>query len=138
MSDCFDAAARARVMRRVRSRDTGPEMQLRRLLWRQGWRYRLHVPELPGRPDIVFPGRKLAVLVHGCFWHGHDCRRGGREPRTNAAYWVAKIARNRRRDAEVLRALAAMQWRVVVVWECVLREAGDALPEALAQALHGR
>jgi len=102
MSDCFDAAARARVMRRVRSRDTGPEMQLRRLLWRQGWRYRLQVPELPGRPDIVFPGRKLAVLVHGCFWHGHDCRRGGREPRTNAACWVAKIARNRRRDAEVL------------------------------------
>lgn len=136
MRDCFDPAARSRVMRRVRSRDTGPELQLRRLLWRCGFRYRLHASDLPGRPDIVFRSRKLAVFVHGCFWHGHACGRGARLPRTNSAYWAAKIARNRSRDAEVAGLLAAMEWRVVVVWECQLRQVKDALPDALAQALH--
>jgi DNA mismatch endonuclease (patch repair protein) len=135
MSDCFDPATRSAVMRRIPSRDTGPELRLRRLLWRAGWRYRLHAADLPGRPDIILRGRRLALFVHGCFWHGHDCRRGARQPRQNAAYWTAKIARNRSRDGAARAALEAMGWRVVVVWECALGASVQTLPEQVAQAL---
>lgn len=115
---------RSAVMARVRSRDTGPEMAVRRLLTRLGYRYRLQRRDLPGRPDIAFIGRRKAVFVHGCFWHGHACARGARLPRTNADYWEAKIARNRARDAAALEALAALGWSAVVVWECELRNEG--------------
>jgi DNA mismatch endonuclease Vsr len=113
---------RAEVMRRVRGRDTGPERAARRLLRAEGLTgYRLDRRDLPGRPDIAFIGRRAAIFVHGCFWHGHDCPRGARAPKANAAYWCAKIARNRARDAAALAALAAAGWRVMVVWECGLR-----------------
>lgn len=121
-------------MRRVRGKDTGPELVVRRLLWRAGFRYRLHRRDLPGSPDIVFGGRKLAIFVHGCFWHGHDCRRGAREPKRNADYWRAKIARNRARDAAAEAALAARNWRALVVWECELKDE-PVLLARLAQAL---
>ena len=101
--------------------NTKPEMMLRRGLHAMGWRYRLHDPKLPGRPDMVFPGRKAVILVNGCFWHGHDCARGARQPKANAAYWTAKIGRNRVRDAAVRAALEASGWRVVTVWECAIK-----------------
>ena len=117
-------------MRRVKGRDTGPELKVRRLLWSAGYRYRLHRKDLPGRPDIVLAGRRAAVFVHGCFWHGHDCPRGARQPKANAEYWTAKIGRNVERDARVQAELAAGGWRPVVVWECELKD-----PTALAARL---
>lgn len=113
---------RSRTMARIRSRDTGPELFVRRLLTRLGYRYRLHRADLPGRPDIAFIGRRKAIFVHGCFWHGHDCKRGARAPRANAGYWRDKIARNRARDARALDALAARGWSAMTVWECALRD----------------
>jgi len=109
-------------MRRVKGRGTGPELVLRRLIWGLGGRYRLNRSDLPGKPDIVLSGRRLAVLVHGCFWHGHDCARGARIPKANRAYWTAKIDANRARDRFARAALEAAGWRVEVVWECHLKD----------------
>jgi len=109
-------------MARVRGKNTGPELALRRLLHAAGYRYRLHAPGLPGRPDLAFPRRRAAVFVHGCFWHGHDCPRGARAPKANAAYWSAKIGRNRARDADVQARLGAQGWRALTVWECELKQ----------------
>ena len=122
-SDVFDAATRSAVMRRVKGRDTAPELKVRRALTALGARYRLHRTDLPGKPDIVMPGRKLAVFVHGCFWHGHDCARGSRVPKDNRDYWVGKVERNRARDAKSREALAALGWRVETIWECELKDA---------------
>jgi len=122
-TDVFDPAARSAVMRRVKGRDTGPELRVRKVLWALGARYRLHRKDLPGSPDIVLPGRRLAVFVHGCFWHGHDCARGARIPKTNRDYWTAKVGRNRARDARVQAALADAGWRVETVWECEIKDA---------------
>jgi DNA mismatch endonuclease (patch repair protein) len=109
-------------MRRVKGTGTGPELAVRKLIWSLGGRYRLNRADLPGKPDIVLPGRRLAVFVHGCFWHGHDCARGARVPKSNRAYWTAKVARNRARDGAATAALRAAGWRVEVVWECALRD----------------
>ena len=114
-------------MRRVRGKDTGPELKVRRLLWGVGYRYRLHAAGLPGRPDLVFAARRTALFVHGCFWHGHDCARGARAPKANAAYWSAKIGRNRARDARVQAELEVIGWRSLIVWECELRRPAAAL-----------
>ncbi len=122
MSDVFDAEKRSAVMRRVKGRDTTPEKTVRRLLTKLGARYRLHRKDLPGRPDIVMPGRRLAVFVHGCFWHGHDCARGARVPKANRGYWTAKVARNRERDEAARAALTRDGWRVETVWECELKD----------------
>ncbi len=122
---------RSDVMRRVKGRDTKPELKVRALLRALGHTgYRLDRRDLPGRPDIAFIGRKRAIFVHGCFWHGHDCKRGARAPKTNAAYWRAKIARNMARDMEAISELSAMGWSVLVIWECELKDR-----EAIARSL---
>jgi len=121
-------------MRRVTGANTSPELAVRRLLTAMGLRYRLHRKDLPGRPDIVLPGRRTVVFVHGCFWHGHDCKRGARAPKANADYWQAKIGRNRTRDIATAAALETLGWRVVTVWECELK-AADQLRDRLAEAL---
>ena len=131
-TDVFDAAQRSAVMRRVKGRDTGPEMRVRKALTALGARYRLHRKDLPGSPDIVMPGRRLALFVHGCFWHGHDCPRGARTPKANRDYWTAKVGRNRVRDLRVQGELAARGWRVETIWECELKDA-----EALQARLEG-
>jgi DNA mismatch endonuclease (patch repair protein) len=123
MTDVFDPAKRSAVMRRVKGRDTTPEMTVRRTLTRLGARYRLHRKDLPGSPDVVLAGRRLALFVHGCFWHGHDCARGARTPKQNRDYWVAKVARNRARDDANRTALEAAGWRVEALWECELKDA---------------
>jgi len=115
------SAERSRIMRAVRSVNTRPEMTVRRLLHAMGYRYRLHRRDLPGAPDIVFPGRRKLIFVHGCFWHGHDCARGARAPAANADYWRSKIARNVARDADHLAALRLAGWDVLIVWECQLK-----------------
>ena len=128
--DVFDSETRSRVMRRVKSRDTKPEMRVRRMLHAMGCRYRLHQRDLPGAPDIVMSGRRRIIFVHGCFWHGHDCKAGRKRPATHRDYWDVKLQRNRLRDAENLAKLEAMGWRVLIVWECETRDA-----EALASRL---
>jgi DNA mismatch endonuclease (patch repair protein) len=121
MSDPFTPAQRSAVMRAVPAKGSSAEMKVRKLLTTLGLRYRLHRKDLPGSPDVVLSGRKLAIFVHGCFWHGHDCARGARVPKANAGYWTAKVARNRARDARVQGELTALGWRAEVVWECELK-----------------
>ena len=123
MTDVFSPEKRSAVMRRVKGKDTSPELRVRRLLRRMGVGYRLHRADLPGKPDIAMPVRKLALFVHGCFWHGHDCARGARVPKANRDYWVGKIAGNRARDARSRAALTALGWRVATIWECDLKDA---------------
>ena len=123
-------------MRAVKSRDTGPELAVRAMLRSLAPGYRLHRADLPGKPDIVYFGRRLAIFVHGCFWHGHDCPRGARMPRDNADYWRAKIARNRARDLKTVAALEAMGWRALIVYECALKDPA-ALRARLGAALAG-
>jgi DNA mismatch endonuclease, patch repair protein len=128
---------RSAVMRAVKSRGTGPELAVRALLRPIAPGYRLHRADLPGKPDVAYGRRRLAIFVHGCFWHGHDCARGARMPKTNAAYWQAKIARNRARDVETLAAYADLGWRALVIYECELKDK-TALSERLAEALRRR
>jgi DNA mismatch endonuclease (patch repair protein) len=133
MTDVYPREKRSAVMRRVKGKDTTPELAVRKALTGLGARYRLHRKDLPGKPDIVLPGRRLALFVHGCFWHGHDCARGARVPKQNRDYWVGKVARNRARDAVNREALAALGWRVETIWECDLKDA--AALEARLRAL---
>ena len=125
-ADVFDAKKRSAVMRAVKSSNTAPELAVRAAVCALGYgrRYRLNGAHLPGKPDLVFTALGKVVFVHGCFWHGHDCKRGARQPKDNAAYWRAKIARNRARDAASLRALRTNDWSALVVWECETRDAG--------------
>jgi DNA mismatch endonuclease (patch repair protein) len=125
VTDVYSGEKRSAVMRRVKGRNTTPEMTVRRALTGLGAGYRLHRKDLPGSPDIVMPGRRLALFVHGCFWHGHDCARGARVPKANRDYWVAKVARNRVRDEASRIALEAAGWRVETIWECELKDAAD-------------
>lgn len=125
LTDVFGPAKRSAVMRQVKGRGTAPELVVRRLIWSLGGRYRLNRADLPGKPDIVLAGRRLAIFVNGCFWHGHDCRRGARVPKANRPYWVAKVAANRVRDVAARAALEKDGWRVETVWEC---ELGDVRP----------
>ncbi len=117
-------------MSRVRTRDTAPEMYVRRRLWHTGYRYRLSVRSLPGRPDIVVRRLKVAVFVHGCFWHSHDCPKGQR-PATNREIWDAKLDRNVARDNDAQRRLTGDGWRVFVIWECALESGTADLLEGL-------
>ena len=125
------AMSRSENMRRIRSKNTSPEMAVRQMLRALGYRgYRLHRKDLPGKPDIAFIGLKKAIQVHGCFWHGHDCKEGVRRPRSNREYWLPKIDRNIERDAEHLVALRQQGWAVLTIWDC---EVGDA--DALTRRL---
>ncbi len=134
MTDVFTPEKRSAVMRRVKARDTGPEKTVRRLLTKMGARYRLQRKDLPGKPDIVMPGRRLALFVHGCFWHGHDCARGSRVPKQNRDYWLGKVGRNRERDIGTRAALEAAGWRVETIWECEMKDEA-ALTERLKALL---
>ena len=122
-TDVYSAEKRSAVMRRVKGKNTSPELVVRKALTALGARYRLHRADLPGKPDIVLPGRRLALFVHGCFWHGHDCPRGSRVPKQHQDYWVAKVARNRARDLAHREALTKLGWRVEAIWECDLKDA---------------
>ena len=109
-------------MRRIRSKDTKPEMVVRRLLHSMGYRYRLHAKDLPGRPDIVFRGRRKAILVHGCFWHQHEACRDGHMPSTRQEFWVPKFTRNRERDKINTASLKQAGWDQLVIWECEITD----------------
>jgi DNA mismatch endonuclease (patch repair protein) len=107
-------------MQAVKSKNTGPEMVVRRMLHAMGYRFRLHDADLPGKPDLVFPRLHKVLFVHGCFWHGHGCARGSRVPKSNREYWSAKVSRNRARDKTTMDRLRAATWDALVVWECEL------------------
>lgn len=113
---------RSEIMSRVHSKDTAPELLVRSALHRLGFRYRLHVPTLPGSPDLVFPSRRKVLFIHGCFWHGHNCKCGARTPKTNTDYWLNKIDRNRHRDTLSVSRLIDEGWAVMIVWECELSD----------------
>lgn len=106
------------MMAAVKGRDTNPEKLVRSMLFRQGFRFRLHRRDLPGKPDIVLPRYRTIVFVHGCFWHGHDCRKGRQRPRTRPAFWQSKLDGNMARDRANQAALAALGWKVFTVWTC--------------------
>lgn len=114
--------SRSRIMRAIRSHNTKPELAVRRLVHAMGYRFRLHRRDLPGSPDIVFPKRKRAVFVHGCFWHQHEGCIEANLPRTNTAYWLPKLRRTKARDSAALEALKQLNWRTLVIWECDLNE----------------
>ena len=121
---------RSAIMRAVKARNTKPELAVRKVLWRIVRGYRLHCDDLPGKPDIVFRRKGLAMFVHGCFWHGHSCKRGSRVPKSNVTYWTHKIARNRLRDRANRKKLLHRGWKLIVVWECELKNM-DALSDKL-------
>lgn len=107
-------------MSRIKGKDTKPEILLRKWLWANGYRYRLHRKDLPGKPDIVFPGRRKVIFVHGCFWHRHDCRYF-KWPKTNVDFWQEKISGNVSRDHRNIAELKKMGWQTLVIWECEIK-----------------
>lgn len=121
MTDRVSRSKRSDIMRSVRSKNTGPELRVRKLLFHLGFRFRLHRRDLPGTPDIVFPGRRKIIFVHGCFWHGHKKCRFGKLPKSRVSFWSKKIERNIERDAENINQLKAQGWEVLVVWQCELK-----------------
>ena len=131
MASSIDARKRSAMMARVRGKDTAPELHVRRLLHARGLRFRLHRKDLPGRPDIVLPGLRIAIFVHGCFWHGHNCPRG-KPPASNRDFWLPKLEANRRRDRDSVEALERQGWRVEIVWECSLKQFAGELADRLS------
>lgn len=121
MADIVNSQTRSRMMARIRGKDTKPELALRRALHALGFRYRLHVKGLPGKPDIVMPKYNAVIFVHGCFWHRHRGCRHATTPLTRQDFWTAKFDNNVARDIVVRSALAKAGWRVATVWECALR-----------------
>jgi DNA mismatch endonuclease, patch repair protein len=132
MVDTLTPEERSERMSRVRAQDTKPEMKLRRLIHGMGFRYRLHRRDLPGKPDLVFPGRRSIIFMHGCFWHRHEGCGLARLPKSKRAFWSAKLEANKERDQKNISTLEAAGWRVLVIWECQLRgEVREAVKEFL-------
>src|SRR5579872_6898247 len=129
---------RSENMRRITSRDTQPEMQLRRMLHSAGLRYRLHKKDLPGKPDIVFSRVRLIVFVHGCFWHRHVACKRSTIPQTNRSYWYPKLLRNQVRDKEVKCTLESGGWRVFVVWECQIKASVPSVVREITALVRGQ
>lgn len=131
MVDVMSSSRRSALMSRIRAKNTTTERLVRSMLWRQGYRFRLHVKWLPGRPDIVLPKWHAVIFVNGCFWHAHDNCRLFRLPSTRTSLWREKLDSNRQRDARAIEALQLSGWRIAVIWECALRENLDAVPREL-------
>jgi DNA mismatch endonuclease, patch repair protein len=138
MIDVFSPQKRSAIMARVKSSDTAPELRVRRLAHRLGYRFRLHRKDLPGRPDLVFPRLGVALFVHGCFWHRCPICKGASSPSSNIAYWERKFRRNVARDVEAAAALTRLGWRVEVIWECQTGGGDAELSKRLRRALSGR
>lgn len=139
MADVVDPATRSRMMSGIGGRNTKPEIVVRKALFAAGFRFRLHRKDLPGRPDVVLPGRRVAVFVHGCFWHAHQGCRYAKTPASRRDFWEAKLAANVERDGRAIVDLLSAGWRVLVVWECATRPVGarDVLPDLLRRWIDG-
>lgn len=122
MADIFSTSKRSEIMKSIRSKDTGCELSVRKMIFAMGYRYRLHREDIPGKPDIVFPGFKKVIFVHGCFWHGHSQCSRGKRPDSNIFFWEKKIAANKVRDGNVLRKLRNLGWRSLIVWQCQIKQ----------------
>lgn len=118
--DVHTKQQRSYNMSRIKGKDTKPEEILRKLLWKHGYRYRLHYKKLPGKPDIVFPSRKMVIFVNGCFWHKHECKYF-KWPKTNTDFWEKKITGNVTRDNKNYKALVSLGWSYLIIWECELK-----------------
>ncbi|MCK4340844.1 MAG: DNA mismatch endonuclease Vsr [Phycisphaerae bacterium] len=138
MTDQFSAGKRSAIMRAIRGKDTKPEHAVRSLIHRLGYRYRLHVRELPGCPDLVFPSRRKVIFVHGCFWHRHHCRKGRSTPTTRARFWKEKLESNKSRDVKHRRKLRRLGWSVLTIWECqIAPKKADQLAQRVRRFLDG-
>lgn len=126
MPDIFAPEKRHEIMQNGKTKNTAPEIKLRSLLHKNGFRFRVNRKDLPGKPDIVLPKYRAVIFVHGCFWHGHDCPRGQR-PQTNADFWNQKIDRNVIRDKSDVSLLESLGWRVLIVWECEIKKKNEAV-----------
>lgn len=131
MTDVVDTETRSRMMAGIRGMNTRPELIVRRALHKAGLRFRIHRKDLPGKPDIVLPKHHAIIFVHGCFWHGHDCRYF-KVPQTRTEFWMSKISANKARDMKNSDALTASGWKVIVVWECDVRDGNDWLGNVIA------
>ena len=132
MTDHVDSRERSAIMAKVKSRDTRPELEVRRALHRAGHRFRLHRADLPGCPDLLFPRHRVALFVHGCFWHWHGCKRS-RMPKSNTDYWTTKIERNTKRDAQARSDLDNLGWKWRVIWECEIESGVKRISEELGE-----
>lgn len=137
MVDVVDSATRSRMMAGIQSRDTKPELLVRKYLHGRGLRYRLHAKELPGKPDLVFPKYRTVVFVHGCFWHQHASCKYAVQPQTRSEFWGQKLSENVKRDSYQIEALKEMGWRVIVVWECELRDEAASLDSLFTNITKG-
>lgn len=139
MADIVPEKKRSEMMAGIRGKDTKPELRVRRLLFASGYRYRLHRKDLPGTPDIVLPGRRVAIFVHGCFWHWHQACALAKIPSTRPDFWEKKLTGNRARDALAIQSLRATGWRVLVIWECFIRgcKSDDDLKMQMARWIEG-
>lgn len=125
---------RSEIMSKIRSKNTSPELAVRKLVFSLGYRYRLHGKNLPGKPDLVFPGRKKVIFVHGCFWHYHDCKKG-KPPKSRLEYWLPKLQNNRERDAANISALTDLGWEVLIIWQCEVKDL-EKLKETVTEFLN--
>ena len=135
MTDHVDSRTRSQIMAKVKSRNTRPELEVRRALHRAGHRFRLHRSDLPGSPDLLFPRHKVALFVHGCFWHWHGCKRS-RMPKSNLEYWTTKIESNVKRDAETRSELDLLGWKSRVIWECELASGVQDISRELSETVN--
>ena len=138
MADIVDRVTRSRMMSNIRGKNTLPEVRLRKLLHKRGFRYRLHMTTVPGRPDIVLPKHRAVVLVHGCFWHRHAGCRFATNPASNVVFWREKFAGTMKRDARVVAMLQVEGWRIAVVWECAIESKSEQVAQRLAAWLRSR
>ena len=134
MIDHLNPSKRSWNMSRIRSKNTNPEKVVRALLHSQGYRFRLHRKDLPGKPDLVFPKYQVAIFVHGCFWHSHDCKYGSVQPKTNRKFWKEKRQRTVERDRENSREIEKLGWKYLVLWECQTKDV-DVLAALIKKAL---
>lgn len=139
MVDIVDPAKRSQMMAGIKGKNSRPEMLIRKMLFAMGYRFRLHRRDLPGTPDIILPGRRIAIFVHGCFWHAHEECKYARVPSTRSEFWTAKLQRNVDRDQHAVEDLIRMGWRVLSIWECSTRglDVASLLPQALHQWING-
>ena len=124
MVDKFTEEQRSKMMSRVRSKNTSPELRIRSALFASGFRYRIHLKALPGCPDIVLPKYRAVICVHGCFWHGHSCK-AGKLPATNVEFWTTKISKNKERDLSMVSELNHLGWKILIVWECSIKRSRE-------------
>lgn len=124
MSDIYSKSKRSDIMSKIPSKETQPEILVRKYLFSKGFRFRKNVKELPGKPDIVLPKYKIAIFIHGCFWHGHSCRRGNL-PSSNRQFWESKISQNISRDEDVVQKLQDLGWKVIIIWQCEIQNSSN-------------